>query len=816
MRYAMMGQGSQWAYPDHAVSPKEKNGEWCMAYAKAAYYDFSYGYPKGVFANNGGDYEKFRMYALGKQPISPYKKWLGVDSQTDNTWLTVDWTVRAIVSGYRDKSISRLMKQDYDIVATPIDMQSKSDADNYYNMLKAKIAVRNLMLQTNPELAQNPQLQIQSGEPEDMEELEMRVEMGEQFNRSKDAELAIKLGFYENRYETNLRRALYEDLFDFGVAGVRDWLGEDNKAKLRRVNPENVIISYAKDASFKDIVHAGEVIDVSLIDLATVKDSEGNLVFTEKELTEFAGSIAGKFGNPAMLGKSTGYFKPFDKFKCKVLDIEFYTYNEMTYKDRQDAFGNPVFREEESGRGEKNNPKYQRKKIQYVYKCKWVIGTDKCYDWGMCYDQKRSQDVSKAAKTELSYHFCAYNFYEMKAQSFMEKLVPFCDEYQLTILKIQNFKNRAVPSGWWIDLDALENVALSKGGADMQPKELLQMFFDTGVLVGRSTDGQGLPKNPNWKPVIPIENTAASELAMFYQDLINIVSTIEKMVGYNDITSGNPNPKTLVPGYQLAEQSTSDALYPMAFAEESITLSVAEATLKRMQQCIKKAKDNKISGYVPYSKALNGSTIKMISLDEGILRDYGIQLEKRSTQEERLWLLQQMNADIVNGYLSTVDAAILVNTHNTKQSMAIWAYKVKKAKEQAQQYELQKIQANNEGQQQSAQMTAQFQQQLLQMQAQMELQKEQLRIQGEIEKERLKQQSEVAKLQLELNAKVQMNNDTNEARRDVAETTGMAKVTSQQIANDGKHVSDLITSQATVAKQHIANEAKNKETKEEK
>lgn len=53
----------------------------------------------------------------------------------------------------------------------------------------------------------------------------------------------------------------------------------------------------------------------------------------------------------------------------------------------------------------------------------------------------------------------------------------------------------------------------------------------------------------NTQPVIPMANTAASELAMFYQDLLNTVMSIEKMTGYNDITSGNPNPKTLVPGY---------------------------------------------------------------------------------------------------------------------------------------------------------------------------------------------------------------------------------------------------------------------------
>src|SRR6185436_8233259 len=126
----------------------------------------------------------------------------------------------------------------------------------------------------------------------------------------------------------------------------------------------------------------------------------------------------------------------------------------------------------------------------------------------------------------------------MKAQGTMERLIPYLDDYQLTMLKIQNFKNRAVPSGWWIDLDALENVALNKGGKNMEPKELLQMFFETGVLVGRSKDAAGNPMGPNWKPVIPIENTAASELAMFYNDIITTIQSIERITGYNEATMG--------------------------------------------------------------------------------------------------------------------------------------------------------------------------------------------------------------------------------------------------------------------------------------
>ena len=778
MQYQQMSSTAQHPYPNHDIDPSKKGASWCMQYARAAYYDWQFVYPKGIFSGNGGDYAKFRLYALGKQPISQYKKHMGVDETTNNTHLIVDWTVRAIISGYRDKAISRLMKQDYSIVATPVDILAKSENDNYYAQLKAKLAIRELMMQQNPEMAQHPLLAMGTGDPMDMEELEMRMEFGEQFNRSKDAEMAISLAFYNCDYKTK-RREIYEDLFDLGVSGVKDWLSDDNKPMFRVVDPECVVTSFSKDGSFSDIVHAGEVIDVPLVELATVKDENGNLMFTEKQLTEFATTIYGQYGNPRLLGLGAGFMKPYDKFKAKVLDIEFYTYDEVSYRGSTDEVGNSDFRKMDYARG-KTSPKYIRKKIQYVYKCKWIIGTEYCYDFGKCYDQKRENDTKKKAKTKLSYSFFAYNFYQMKAQGFMERLIPYIDDYQLTMLKIQNFKNRAVPSGWWIDLSALERVAMTKGGADMEPKELLQMFMETGVLLGRSDelDG-GQPRSQNWKPVIPIENTAASELAMFYQDLINTITAIEKMTGYNDATLGQASSKTLVPGYEMAQQSTNDALYPMAFAEENLSLRLAEAMLCRTQQALRKGG---VSGYAP---AINTNSLKFMELDSSIAwRDYGIELEKRTTDDQKAWLLQMMQVDIQNGFLNSADAVTLVNTRNAKQAQMIWAYRVKKEKERISQQKMAEIQATNEGNMQSAQVAQQTAMQIKQMEIQAELQKEQMRINGELEKERMRVESAERIAMASNMTKIQVAADTGDAKERSTDIAGIHSQMKQQIANE--------------------------------
>lgn len=792
MRYEQVSSSANYPYPDHNIDPDKKGREWCMQYARAAFYDWNWNNPKGVFSANNGEYQKNRLYALGKQPVAQYQKWLGIDAVTKDTWMSIDWSIRPILSGYRDKVISKLMKEDYSIVATAIDAQAKDELDVMYNQIKAKLIVRQLMLKTNPELASHPLITLQTGEPLDTEELEMRASLGEQFNRSKDAELAIELGFYENHYEA-FRKAIYEDLFDYGVAGYEEWLGDDNKAKFRRCDPERVVISNCKDGNFRDMVHAGELDSVSLIELALLKDDEGNQLFTDAELNEFASSISGKMGNPQSIGLGNSqWMRPYDKFKCDVLKIKFYTYNESSYRGSIDENGNEDFRKAAYGRGKKSE-KFTRKRIQYVYECSWIVGTDKCYNWGMCYDQKRSSDKKKKGYTKLPYKFIAYNFYQMKAQSYMDRLTPYGDAYQLLQLKVQNFNNRAVPSGWWIDLDALENVALNKGGKNMEPKQQLQMFFETGVLLGRSVDAAGNPRGPNWKPVMPIENTAASEVQMFYEQMVGIISAIERMIGYNDITSGNPNPKTLVPGYELANQNTNDALYPLAYAEEMLSEELAYDVLCRMKQGIKKGE---ISGYAPYKGSLGVNTLRFISIDESIGdRDFGIELQKKSTEQEKAWIMQQVQVDIANQLLDVSDAIMIIETHNAKQAMQILAYKVKKAKEQVQQNQMAMQQEANKGNMQSAQLAAQAAQAKLEAELQAKKEIAQAEIQADIIKTKMKIESE---------ERIAMNKNFTASQ--VAQTQGEAKIAAQALSSHGDLIKTHVAGEHAKGKQEIANE----------
>jgi hypothetical protein len=744
-------------YPPHDIDPKLKDKEWGMRYAKAAWSDWNYTIPRTCFYNAADKYEELRLYAQGKQPINKYKRLMAVDEQTNNTWLVGDWSVRPIVPRFRDIAISRLVQQEYNIVATPIDPQAKGELDTYYADAKAKITIRKLLEQQNPELANHPMVQPQPGEPLDFEELEMRVEFGEQFNRSKDAEQAIQLMFYQNDLKL-LRRRWFESFFDCGPAGYKAWLDKDGKPKCRDVNPEAVVTNYCRFPDFRDLLHAGEVIDVSLIDLAVLRDDEGNPVFTKEQIEEMKNNIAGKWSNPAMVGRSTNYFKSYDKNTVKVLDLQFYSYNELNFERNINRRGNVMFNEVEWDRRNNKKDKYLRKKIKVVYEVKWIIGTDYVYDFKLKKDMKRSVDPSRMSETTLDYKFFAPSFYEMRTLSMMERLMPLADEYQMVVYRIQNFVNRMVPNGWWVDLDALENVALNKGGENMKPVDLLQMFFETGILVGRSKDIMG--NNVNYKPVIPIDNNIYDQLKALYEHLQMTVTQMQSIIGLNELTDGStPNPRTLNGVASLAVDSTNNSLYPLQFGERYLLESLANDMLLLMQQALKRGQ---LEGF---AKALHGNTLQFIKVSDNLrMRDYGIMLDERPTDDQKQLLLMQLQQDQAQGLLDTADALYILNVYNVKQAQQMLAYKVRKNKEAAQKAEMAKIQETIQGQQQSATVSEQMKQQTLQLEWNLKMQY--------MEREK---QLEAMINQQELQIKYGMNSENNQT-----------KVITTQLTNDSK------------------------------
>jgi hypothetical protein len=435
----------------------------------------------------------------------------------------------------------------------------------------------------------------------------------------------------------------------------------------------------------------------------------------------------------------TDYSKYWNRFKVLVLDFEFLSWNDYTYKEEVDNRGNVRFGKTKyqdatklsvtkegvidkmgtipnmidfSMKGQAE-PIFMPVTRKVVYKCKWLIQTDYMYDWGMSENQIRKP--SSWWDTKLNIQLYSWNFYKMRFAGITERLIPLEDKASLTWFKLQNMSNKLIPYLINIDLNALEGVDFGGGGEKMNPTKVMDFIFSNFVVPYRSTDL--LSQNPNYKPV-SIE--ASGQLAVFgqlYQELQNTLDMMRQVSGLNELTDGStPNAKTLVPVANAAMESTNNALYLLSFADKQLIQDLADAIVSKVQIAVKLGK---VEGY---ARALGEETVKFFQISPDIsIHEFGIFIEDVPSDFERQQLIQELNIRDSQGLIEPEDKILVMSTKNLKMASMILAYRIKKRREKLQEFELQKIQEASQGNAMAVQVAEQEKRVTLQTQLEVDV-----------------------------------------------------------------------------------------------
>ena len=80
--------------------------------------------------------------------------------------------------------------------------------------------------------------------------------------------------------------------------------------------------------------------------------------------------------------------------------------------------------------------------------------------------------------------------YKGRIESLVSRITGFADMIQLTHLKLQQVMSRMTPDGIYLDVDGLAEIDLGNG-TNYNPQEALNMFFQTGSIIGRSMTSEG-------------------------------------------------------------------------------------------------------------------------------------------------------------------------------------------------------------------------------------------------------------------------------------------------------------------------------------
>lgn len=699
-------------FPSHNIDPREKGFDWILQYARAAW-AVGTGNTFSAFYNNAIKYREIKQYALGKQTITKYQKQPQPDKAIDNSVQNRDLTVVPIIPQFRNKALSKILQRKYDINAFAVDEEAQTQEDDTINALKLKIAMRQQLEQMNSPLANHPVAKKGQGEPEDMQQLEMMVQFGFKHNICMEAEMAADWLFNYNQFDRE-RGKMIPDQYDYGAGGYKCYIDENGKPRFRAISLENFMCSYCEQPDLSDASFMGEAIFINVSDIVPY--------FTPAEIQHICKSVAGNYSNPKIIDYTIRRY--YDKFKVLVFDVQFLSFNTTVFKSNVDKYGNEKFGKTEfsdlskirsiSINGGESEPKYLKNQKKVIYEAKWIVGTSYMYDYGLAKNQVRKP--SSWWDTQFDFVIEAWNFNRMQFSGITEGLMHLADDYYMTEQKLQNIKRKLIPYAITVDLDGLENVNYGQNGDKWSPEKIMDLLFQSHVLVYRGADL--MTGNGNQRPPMSIEVTnMGTQMIELRNEMQAIKNEMMEVSGYNAVTSGNPNPKTLNQGYDSANIATADSLWLISNVDRRLTMRLADLLIQKTQIAVKLGK---IEGY---SRAIGASGVKMFRITPDIsLHEFAIFLDEAPTAEERQDLFNQMVEYDQKGLLEPQDRIVIENCRNLKQAYMLLSYFVNKRKQEQQQNALQMQQANAQTQVQSAQAAEQAKQQTIQIQSQANLQ----------------------------------------------------------------------------------------------
>jgi len=361
-------------FPEEDKDPKDKEKKaWLMQYAKAAV--SSYGLlPMGAIGFRSRDnYEKNKLYALGRQPIAKYKSIFNHGDDNKNSLLVTDWSIRPEIKKLRRIIVSLVEQLPFNIQINPIDDLAKDEMETEILRQEAKLLARQAIAQQGGgEMLELPNLQVYPDEAKDFQELQIK-QLGMRHATAMDVEMIIELVLNANSYD-DLVGELVQDSIDCGVCAVKDETIDDKTIGIARIDPRDLIISYCRKSDFIDWKYVGEIKRMPVSKLLSTTNGQ----ISKKEIDEIyqiGQSAISQWGLGLDLGNwGTGLDTFYAQGVVYVADIEIRSTDKQVLEERELKSGTKLYALGNPSKKSKNATK--EKIIENIYCAKWVIGTD--------------------------------------------------------------------------------------------------------------------------------------------------------------------------------------------------------------------------------------------------------------------------------------------------------------------------------------------------------------------------------------------------------------------------------------------------------
>ena len=679
------------------------------------------------YQTNWNNFHQLRLYARGEQSVQKYKDELSING--DLSYLNLDWKPVPVISKFVDIVVNGVSQKTYDIKAfaqDPEALKKRIDyASNLINDMYAKPGIIQFKEMAGVDISKSGVSLDQL--PENENEVEIHMQLNYKQAVEIAEEEAINNVLKQNKYD-EVRKRLNYDLTVLGVGAVKTNFNISNGITIEYVDPAYMVYSYTEDPNFEDIYYVGEVKAITIPEL-----KKQFPYISEEELYE----IQQMPGNRQYI---TGWGN-YDDNTVQVLYFEYKTYMNQVFKIKKTDTGLEKALEKTDEFNPPPSDNFERvyRTIEVLYSGAKVMGTNTMLKWELA--ENMTRPYADTTKVVMNYNICAPRLYKGRIDSLVSRITGFADMIQLTHLKLQQVMSRIIPDGVFLDMDGLAEVDLGNG-TTYNPAEALNMYFQTGSIVGRSLTQDGDLNRGK----VPVQELTSSSGQAKIQSLIQTyqyyLQMIRDVTGLNEARDGsNPDKDALLGLQKMAANASNVATRHINQASNYLTLRTCENISLKVNDLLEHPLTK--NSLMQSISSFNVEVLKEI--EKLNLHDFGIYLELEPDEEEKAQLEQNIQIALQSGSIDLDDVIDIRQIKNLKLANELIKLRKKKKTEAMQQQQMANIQAQAQANAEASEKAAMA-----------EVQKQQALTQEKVSIEQAKSQFEIQRLQTEAQIKKEL------------------------------------------------------------
>ena len=653
-------------FPSQAVSDSEKQtyeyGKQVAAAIEAEWFTKDSGV--GRYFQTREEYHRLRLYARGEQSTTKYKDELSVNG--DLSYLNLDWEPVPIIPKFVDIVVNGMQDRLFTIKAFAQDPIATAKRTKFVEEIEEDMQTKQLIQEVGANMGVDVANTNPGQLPDTTEELELYMQLEYKQGIEIAIEQAVENVLKRNRFHEVKKQMDYDQTI-LGISCIKHGFNNTDGITIRYVDPADLVFSYTEQEDFRDCYYFGEV---KRLRMNEVKKMFPHLSNSELEDISKKGSQWTDY-NSFRYEQSEDY----DSNTVNIIFFEWKTWESDVHKVKQTASGglkalkkNDQFNPPQDLRAKFEKVEQAR---ECIYEGAMVLGTEILLKWEKMKNMVRPD--SNANQVRHSYIVNVPRLYKGRIESLVRRMIKYADLIQLTHLKLQQTIQRMTPSGVYLDADGLAEIDLGNGTA-YNPQEALNMYFQTGSVIGRSMTVDGDP-NGGKIPIQELPGGGGGQLEILVGAYNHYLNMIRDVTGLNEARDGtDPDPYALVGVQKLAAANSNTATRHILMAGMAQIELLADGIVTRVKDVIE---------YHPQAEAWMqslgrfsvGSLKEMMSLHH---HDFGIFLELSPDEEQKQMVEANIQQALSRDQIYLEDAIDVREIKNIKLANQLLKFRRKK------------------------------------------------------------------------------------------------------------------------------------------